>query len=145
MKVVSSQRMSSLRVQSRLRRQHAVHLHDGQLDLGRQLLEGCCIRVGSSEDHHVRGSERRKQPRASELAQTPADEIPLDDRLLVQRDDQTDAGVRQKGSECPNLEVLGSDSLPCSANILQLPSARDPVSAREGRRGLRRRRTCLAA
>jgi hypothetical protein len=36
--------------------------------------------------------------------------------MPVLRNDNTDSGMKQKGSEHPNLEVFGSDSLPFAQN-----------------------------
>ena len=137
----------SLRVRPSLCRQLAIRLDDGELDLCRQLIERRAVGVGPGEDHHVHWAGLGKESYPCDLAQAPAQEIPAHDRFLVERDDDADTRVRQKGSEGPNLEVLGSDSLPCPANVLQLPPARDAMTPREGNglRGLRRRRTCSAA
>jgi hypothetical protein len=62
------------------------------------------------------------------------------------RNDETDAGMLEtrKGSDSPNVEMFGSESLPCSCDTAQLCAARDAASALE-RLGLTRRRTCSGA
>jgi hypothetical protein len=70
--------------------------------------------------------------------------IALHDGTSVLRNDDTDPWVTQKGSEDPNLEVLGSRSLPFAKDLLQV---RSPGQAKPPGIGsaLRRRRTSLAA
>ena len=62
------------------------------------------------------------------------------------RDDEANTGMLEtrKGSDSPNVEMFGSESLPCSCDAAQLRAVRDAASALK-RLGLTRRRTCSGA
>jgi hypothetical protein len=51
--------------------------------------------------------------------------------MLVLGDDEADAWMRQKGSERPNLDVLGSNSRPFASDSEQIGATRQPMAARK--------------
>jgi hypothetical protein len=63
----------------------------------------------------------------------------------VSRNDHAESGVMRKGSDVPNLERSGSESLPFTAYRLEVRRPRQPPGGREAERDLRRQRTSTAA
>jgi len=58
--------------------------------------------------------ERREQLRANELAKTTLETIAIHGGVVVAWDDDADARMNERGSEDPDVEVPGPDSLPLS-------------------------------
>jgi len=86
-------------------------------DSGHQLrtqhVEGCFICPwASSNDDVDRHGDQGQDILANDLAKPAFEPVALHDRMPVLGDNDTDPGMTQKGSEEPNLEVLGSSSLP---------------------------------
>jgi hypothetical protein len=81
-----------------------------------------------------------------EFSQPPLESISDDRRLPILGHDQSNARMIQmrKGSDHPNIEMLGSESLPCSCNITQIGAVSNSAAALEWLR-LMRRRTCSEA
>ena len=92
-------------------------------DVGGEGLEGGVIGLRANANDNVCRQVTRQQARTGKFSQTPLQPIPGDSRILVKWHDQTDshAGPHQKcerGSDSPNLEVNGSNTLPLSHDSL---------------------------
>lgn len=57
--------------------------------------------------------------------------IAIDGRVRVLRHDDPGPGVTQKGSDVPNLEIGGSESLPLQANCVERAFPRQPIGSRK--------------
>ena len=108
--------------------------------------EWCVIRPRSRADDEVDPvlEEEWKDITARDFPKAPLQAIALHDGMPVLRDDDTDPGMMQKGSEEPNFEMFGSSSLPFAQNSLQI---RSPCQSKPTGIGsaLRRRRTWSGA
>ena len=69
-----------------------------------------CGRQRPHHDIHVRQRVQHIQP--YDFAQPSFHAIPLDCRMRIARNDDACPGMTQKGSDVPNLEVRGPESLP---------------------------------
>ena len=79
------------------------------------------VGVGTAPDRDVdRGTlaEHGKQFRTHELAQPALESIAIHRRVLVPRHDDADPGCGKRGSEDPDVEVYGPNSLPLSNDRL---------------------------
>ncbi len=82
-------------------------------ELSAQRLEGRGIGAGASPDDNISGRQDMGQDLAThDLAEPALQAITLNDRVTVLWNNDADSRMTQKGSEQPNLEVLGSGSLP---------------------------------
>jgi hypothetical protein len=100
-----------------------LQLDDHSLDVGRERGERCTIRLGPNSDDQIGRDVCRKKPRSGQLTQPPLDAIPRYSRVSKSRDDQTDPGscpnwMHERGSDGPNLEERGSDTLPLLRDTL---------------------------
>jgi len=103
-------------------------------------------RIGSHDDiaRRVR-DEHRPEGLPNEFAEPALHEIPGDGGVFVARDDDPDPGETSKGSEGPELQCGGPDSLPCQSHRLEIGGARQPSCWRNPPRRLRRQRTWTGA
>ena len=69
--------------------------------------------------------------------------IAIDPRVRILRHDDAGPGVTQKGSDVPNLDMRGSDSLPFQADRLERAFPRQPKATRKAAT-VRCRRTSTA-
>jgi hypothetical protein len=81
------------------------------------------IGLGTDPDDHVASDIGWEQSDSRQLSQASLDTIPRYRRLLIPRDDEPDAcsGSSRKyerGSDHPNLEQRGSDTLPLLRDTL---------------------------
>jgi hypothetical protein len=60
--------------------------------------------------------------------------------MRIPRNDDSRPGMTQKGSDVPNLEMRGSDSLPFQADRFECALPRQPIGARKAT-AVRSRRT----
>jgi hypothetical protein len=65
--------------------------------------------------------------------------------VLMQGNDDPDAGKTKRGSEDPDVEVRGPNSLPLSNDGLYVGPPRQPVPARIAEAVVMRRRICSGA
>jgi hypothetical protein len=65
--------------------------------------------------------------------------------MLVSRHDDANARNAERGSEDPDIEMYGPNSLPLSNDGLKILRARQPLATREPKAVVTRLRTCLAA
>lgn len=91
------------------------------------------------------GAKHRQQLQANELAKAPLEAVAIDGGVLVTRHDDPDAGNAKRGSEDPDIEMYGPDSLPLSNDGLYVEAPRQPVATRKIEAVVTRLRTCLAA
>ena len=112
--------------------------------------EGCPIRVWADPDDDVGRDVGREEACSGELPQTALHLVPSDRRVTESRNDQPDASSRslwkhERGSDDPNLEQRGSDTLPLLRDTLELRASCDARTSRKSQRRARRlrlRRTC---
>ena len=111
-----------------------------------QHLERCLIGSWSSPYHKVgtKYQDEREDLTTHDLPKASLQAIALHDGSPVLGNNDTNPRMTQKGSEDPNLEVLGSRSLPFTEDFLQI---RPPGQAKLAGEGsvFRRRRTWSAA
>ncbi len=113
-----------------------------------QLREIRGVRAGQCVEHNVERRNRfqlRCPRRTREFAQASLETIAIDCAALVTRHHDSNAMSMQKGSEYPNLELRGSDSLPFAADHQEVCRARQPPRRRHAARCLRRPRTSTGA
>jgi len=86
---------------------------DSRRQLETQGIEGCGIGLRRGTNDNVSGhGDHGQYLLAHDLAEAALESIAFHDRVPVLRNDDTDSWMTQKGSEEPNLEVLGPSSLP---------------------------------
>ena len=109
-----------------------------------QLGETCVIRRRKRAHDHVGGVQRRKDVQSDNLPKPSLHSISF--RRIVRKTGHDNAGPRlkQKGSDIPNLEVRGPESLPFLSYHCELRGAGQPPYSREPT-AVRRRRTLTAA
>jgi hypothetical protein len=90
------------------------------------------------------GAERRQQLEPSELLQTSLESIAVDGGVLVARHDDPDTRNAERGSEDPDIEIRGPNSLPLSNDGLNVEAPREPMATRKTEAVVTRLRTCLA-
>ena len=97
-------------------------------------------------NHDIEWWRVRKHQRSAEFTKPSFQTISIDGGFAVFRDDETDTSMLEtrKGSDSPNIEVFGSESLPYSCDAAQMRATRNAASALK-RLGLTRRRTCSGA
>ncbi len=98
-------------------------LHDHPVDVRGKQGEGRSVGFGPDPDDDVGREIGRQDPRSRKLPQATFDSISRYGRLPKPRDDQPDARPRagrmhERGSDGPNLEERGSDSLPLFPDTL---------------------------
>lgn len=132
-----------------MQRCDTVDLHAYLFDESAQLgeLQPVCRRSCMDDDIHRRRVGQQHGP--TELAQPPLQRVPLDRGSAMLRDDQAHSSMRQtqKGSDHPDVEMSGSEPLPCSCDCAKLSATCDAASGLERRcpaSRLTRRRTCSA-
>jgi hypothetical protein len=75
--------------------------------------------------------QRREHIDPYDFAKPPFHAIALDSGVRILRHDDPGPGVTQKGSDEPNLEMRGSESLPLQADSLECAFPREPNGSRE--------------
>ena len=66
-----------------------------------------------------------------DFPEPPFHAIAIDGGVRILRHDDSCPGVTQKGSDVPNLEICGPESLPLQADCLKRAFPRQPIGARE--------------
>jgi len=125
-------------------------LPERPVDVGSQVGEGRAIGLDANPDDDVGREVGREKSRSGELAQSPFDAVSGHGRVPVARHDQPNSRRRswrmhQRGSDGPNLEERGSDTLPLLRDTLQFRASCDASTSRKTQRRPRRvrlRRTC---
>ena len=120
------------------------------VDVSGQCGKGRAVCLGTDPDHDVRRDVGREEPRPGELAQPALHTVPGYGGVTVARYDQPDPcsrawQMRERGSDGPNLEERGSDTLPLLRDTLQFRASCNASASRKAQRRLRRvrlRRTC---
>jgi hypothetical protein len=143
-------RFESRRLLLRIRSSPIEQLHHDALDIGSQRREGCVICLRPDPDHDVGRYIDREEARSGQFPQTALHPVALDCRLAKAWYDQPDPSPRafrkdERGSDDPNLECCGSDTLPLFRDVLELRASCDARTSRkpERRAGrVRLRRTC---
>jgi hypothetical protein len=114
----------------------ADELSDYPVHLESELLEGDPICVRPDADDDVGRDGHREQAQSGELSESPLQSIPHDCRLSKARNDQPDTcpfafGKHERGSDGPNLEMSGSETLPLLRDTLQFRASRDAYTPRK--------------
>ena len=125
-------------------------LHDHPVDVRGKQGERRSVGLGTDPDDDVRCQIGRQDPRSRELPQATLDSISRYGGLPKPRNDQADTSVppgrmHERGSDCPNLEERGSDSLPLFPDSPKFGASCDARTSRESERRVGRvrlRRTC---
>jgi hypothetical protein len=93
----------------------------------------------------ARGAQRRQELDAHELPEAALEAIAIDGGVLVTRHDDPDARRAERGSEDPDIEMHGPNSLPLSNDGLYVRAPRQPVATRKSKAVVMRLRTCSGA
>jgi hypothetical protein len=93
---------------------HALHALQCCHELQTKYLETriICLRTRTHDNVNRHLGKYRKNFAAYDLPQSPLQPITIHNRMAIFRDYYSDPRMMQKGSEEPNLEVIGSSSLP---------------------------------
>ena len=113
-----------------------------------QPVEGERVCVGACANGQIDrwlSSQCWQQFRPHQLAQATLEPVAIHGRLMMTRDDDGDTRMSERGSDYPDIEVPGPDSLPLSNDSLNLGASRQPARTRKPESVVRRRRTCPGA
>ncbi len=132
--------VSSPRTRHRLRRRPLTQLQA----LRAQVFNRNAVRRRQCAHNNIHDGQDREHVDPYDFAEPSFHEVAIHGGTPVARHNDADPWGTQKGSDPPNLELRGSDSLPFFAYRLELFLPRQP---RRGRKAmsLRRRRTSTAA
>jgi hypothetical protein len=89
-------------------------------------------------------AQGRKQLESRELLQTALESVAVDGGVLMARHDNPNTRNAERGSEDPDIEIRGPNSLPLSNDALNIEAPRQPVATRKTEAVVTRLRTCLA-
>jgi hypothetical protein len=106
------------------------------------------VRLASRANGEIDGglfAKRRKKFDTHELSQAPFQSIAIDGRALMARDNDTNAWKLERGSDDPDIEMYGPNTLPLSNDGLYVGAPRQSISTREGKSAVMRLRTCSGA
>ena len=129
-------------------RSNSSHLRDrGQprrtpLHLGPQHRHARLVGFRTCTDHQIDRRQRRQHVDSYDLPQPPFQSISLNPGSLVLGNDEPHAWMRNGGSGCPEIEVLGPEALPPSYHSAEFGGPRQPMAARKPDAIRRLRRTC---
>ena len=98
-------------------------LHENTIDIRGQGREGRVIGLRPDSNHDVGSYISREKTRSRQLTQATFYPVPRHCRLSEARNDQPDTSSwtflkHERGSDDPNLEVRGSDTLPLLRDTL---------------------------
>jgi hypothetical protein len=116
----------------------ANELNDRTFDIDSQLCERRAIGIWADPDHHVRSHVEWKQSNPGKFTESALELISRHGRVPEPRDDQPDtcAGAwrtHERGSDGPNLQVRGSETLPLLRDTLQFRASRNACTPRKTR------------
>jgi hypothetical protein len=114
----------------------ADELNDGLVDLQGKIRKCCPIRIGANTDDDVRRDVRYEEPRPRQLSESALESIPHHRGLAESRYDQANSRSfacrrHERGSDGPNLEMSGSETLPLLRDTLQFRAPRDACTPRK--------------
>jgi hypothetical protein len=122
-------------------------LVDDGSDVGAKRIEHGSISFAAGSNGDVDSSRRshyRQQLNARKLAEAALEPVSIHCRVLMTRNHDPDARNAERGSEDPDIEMNGPNSLPLSNDGLNIRTPRQPMPARKVEAVVRRPRTCLA-
>jgi hypothetical protein len=127
-----------LRIGAGKARSPADELNDRSIDIGPKLGERCTIGIGADPDHDVSCHIEWEQPNPGQFTESPLQLIARHGRVSEPRDDQPDtrAGgwrTHERGSDGPNLQMRGSETLPLLRDTLQFRASRYACTPRKPR------------
>ena len=89
------------------------------------------VRGGKRADDELHSLEQREYVQPYDFVQAALHPIPLHGGVFVAGDDHPGPRTTEKGSDIPNLEMHGSESLPLLAYPFKLSRSRQPTGARK--------------
>jgi hypothetical protein len=101
------------------------------------------IRRRKGTDNHVDVRQGGKHLEPYDFSKPAFHAIAINSGVRVARHNDPSPGMMQKGSDVPNLEMRGSDSLPLHADRIERALPRQPIGTREAAM-VRCRRTSTA-
>ena len=113
-----------------------------------QPVDGGGVRFAPRANRQIDGgpfAKRREQLDAHELAKPALEAISIDSRSLVTGHHDTHAWKFERGSDDPDIEVHGPNSLPLSNDGLYVGAPRQPIATRKRKSAVMRLRTCSGA
>ena len=90
-------------------------------------------------------AERGQQLDAHDLAQPALEPVTIDSGMLMKRHDDSDARRAKRGSEDPDIEMRGPNSLPLSNDGLYVQAPRQFIAPRKFKPVAMRLRICSEA
>ena len=126
----------------------AGHARVDRENVGAERLERRVVRIVTRSNRNVErraGAQAGKQLEPYQLAQPALETVSIDGGVLMTRHDDSDARRSKRGSEDPDIEMHGPNSLPLSNDGLDVDTPRQPVATRESKAIVRRLRTCSGA
>jgi hypothetical protein len=93
-------------------------------------------------NQEVDGRQYRQQLNSHDFSQTALELVAIDRGVAEARNDDTDAGMSERGSKSSDVEMTAPNSLPLSNDCLQVALPRQSKLAREAEAIVRRPRTC---
>jgi hypothetical protein len=102
-------------------------------------IERCLIGSTLCFDYGIEGLQSSKNLRPYDLPQPAFESIARNGCVAVLRNDESDTRMTQRGSENPDLEMLGPNTLPLSPYLLNVRALREPMAPREGKPPMRQR------
>ncbi len=90
-----------------------------------------CVRRWKCAHYDIDVRQTREHIDTYDFAKPAFHSVAIDPGVRVFRHDNSGPGVTQKGSDVPNLDMRGSDSLPLQADRLERALPRQPMAARK--------------
>lgn len=118
-----------------------------QIRLKRGVL-GAVGMAGCAHEHVESGALHAKQWKQlgpHELAKPPLQAVSIHGRMMMARHDDPDARESKRGSENPDIEMHGPNSLPLSNDGLNILAPRQSLATRKRKAVVTRLRTCSEA
>jgi len=134
----------------RIRCSPVEQVHEYAIDIGRQSCKGCTIRLRPDPDHDVDSYIGGQEACSRQFSQAALYLVASNCGLAKPRNDQPDTspcahGKYERGSDDPNLEYRGSNTLPLFRDVLKLRASGNARTSRKSERRagrVRLRRTC---
>jgi hypothetical protein len=117
-------------------------------NVGAERVERRVVCIVTRADRHVDGralAQRGQEFDAHDFAQPALETVAIDGGVLMTRHHDPDARRAERGSEDPDIEMHGPDSLPLSNDGLYVRAPRQLVATRKSKAVVRRPRTCSEA
>jgi hypothetical protein len=111
-------------------------LDDRSIDVQREVREGCPVRIRTDADDDLRRDARGEDAGTGQFTQPTLELVAQHRGVAEPRNDQPDSSSEsrrrhERGSDGPNLEMSGSETLPLLRDTLQFRASRDPCTPRK--------------